>query len=344
MLISAGKPERLIQLNNSQISDLKSEFQSIILDASEFFATMEKVIRRKRAVIEEALRINNQKLAETGETRPPFIQRQQDWELLEEQHRDIGRQVLSRLTDFSPRLMEAVEASPLLQQDEEDIKGFMRSMAEALRFKVVTNMPDARGVSHKNKFSVDASEAYRAFSKSAERVRESMNLISLSPRQSGVVFISCGQYQDGEKRLGLAIKKLIEELTPYEGYFAEDQSSLNGLVTNILDRLYNCVGFICVMHPRGTVTDDVGFTSVRASVWIEQEIAMIAMIQQFVRKDKDYLKVAAYSHVSIKREGIRTLLHLNPLEFENDEFILADLRRKLPTWQLNQPMSASRNL
>lgn len=150
------------------------------------------------------------------------------------------------------------------------------------------------------------------------------------------IFISCGQYLEEEKKLGIAIKELVEQHTPFGGYFAEEQNSVNGLVANILERLYDCAGFISVMHPRGMVTDDKGRESVRASVWIEQEVAMIALIQQLVRKDKNDLKVAAYAHKSIKLEGIRMLLHLNPMPFEQNDEILRDLQNKLPNWQIDQ--------
>jgi hypothetical protein len=63
------------------------------------------------------------------------------------------------------------------------------------------------------------------------------------------VFISCGQYLPHEKQLGLEIKKAIEELTPFDAYFAEDQSSTNGLVANILERLYHCAGKDGVILP-----------------------------------------------------------------------------------------------
>lgn len=70
----------------------------------------------------------------------------------------------------------------------------------------------------------------------------------------------------------------IEELKSFEGYCAEAQSRVNGLVVKILERLYSCAGFIAVKHPRGDVVNDQGQHTVRASVWIEQEIAMTAMI------------------------------------------------------------------
>lgn len=146
------------------------------------------------------------------------------------------------------------------------------------------------------------------------------------------IFISCGQFSSREKSLGMQIKAKIEQLTSFDGYFAEDQRSVNGLVANILERLYNCSGFIAVMHPRGVVTDDAGATTVRASIWVEQEIAIAALVQQLVRKSQDEFPVAAYVHQSIKREGIRTLLHLNPVSFEKDDLILEDLSQRLPGW------------
>ncbi len=148
------------------------------------------------------------------------------------------------------------------------------------------------------------------------------------------VFISCGQYLPHEKTLGLDIKKAIEDLTPFDAYFAEAQSSANGLVANILERLYYCAGFVVVMHPRGEVKDDHDHVHVRGSLWIEQEIAIISLIQHFVRKDTE-IKIAAYEHQSIKREGIRGLIQLNSIPFDRDDEILPDLRSKLPKWRLS---------
>ena len=149
------------------------------------------------------------------------------------------------------------------------------------------------------------------------------------------IFISCGQYLPQEKRLGLDIKRAIEDLTPFGGYFAEDQSSANGLVANILERLYNCAGFVVVMHPRGEVKNEQDSVHIRGSLWIEQEVAIVSLVQQFVRKDTE-IKIAAYIHQSIKREGIRDLIQLNAVLFDKDDTILPDLRSKLPKWRLSE--------
>jgi hypothetical protein len=70
-------------------------------------------------------------------------------------------------------------------------------------------------------------------------------------RAGNVVFISCGQYNDSEKSLGKKIKDLLEENTDLEAYFAENQSSLQGLSSHIMGALNRAVGFIGVLHHRG---------------------------------------------------------------------------------------------
>jgi hypothetical protein len=95
------------------------------------------------------------------------------------------------------------------------------------------------------------------------------------------IFISCGQFTPAEKRLGLQIAEMVRDLTDCVPFFAEEVQDLNGLDTNILGALRECVGFITVMHPRGEIRRPDGSIHVRASVWIEQEIALATYIQRF---------------------------------------------------------------
>ena len=121
---------------------------------------------------------------------------------------------------------------------------------------------------------------------------------------SNLIFVSCGQYSTAEKELGKQICTMVRTLTKCEPFFAEDVHDLNGLDANILNALHDCVGFITVMHPRGEIkrTKD---TIVRASVWIEQEIAIATYIH---RIEKRSLPIIAFKHKSVSREGIRDLL------------------------------------
>src|SRR5258708_17586803 len=91
------------------------------------------------------------------------------------------------------------------------------------------------------------------------------------------IFISCGQYKDEERDLGKRVCRLVEECTPVQGYFAQNQTTLKALSENVLRRLYESVGLIVIMHHRGKIERR---DTIRASVWIEQEVAMATLMEQ----------------------------------------------------------------
>lgn len=115
------------------------------------------------------------------------------------------------------------------------------------------------------------------------------------------IFISCGQFTDAERRLGKRIAEMVRELTDLEPFFAEEVQDLNGLDANILSALHNCVAFITVLHPRGEIKRPDGSVVVRASVWIEQEIAIATYIQ---RVENRKLPIIAFKHRAVGREGL----------------------------------------
>src|ERR1700722_2943189 len=117
----------------------------------------------------------------------------------------------------------------------------------------------------------------------------------------GKIFISCGQYTDTEKQLGRDIANLIRTTTDFEPFFAEEVQDLNGLDANILNALKDCVALITVMHPRGSINPPNAPSVTRASVWIEQEIAIATYIQ---RVDNRELPIIAFKHRDVGREGL----------------------------------------
>ena len=145
------------------------------------------------------------------------------------------------------------------------------------------------------------------------------------PHGKPLVFISCGQYTDQEKALGKAIAAVVEEMTPCEGYFAEDQNSLQGLSQHIFGALKRAVGFIAVMHHRGRVETPSG-GHIRGSVWVEQEIAIAAFLAQAQNRD---LPVLIYIQKGIEREGVRQQLRLKPVEFKTEVEVLDNLREQI---------------
>jgi hypothetical protein len=139
------------------------------------------------------------------------------------------------------------------------------------------------------------------------------------------VFISCGQYSPEEIDLGKSLAAAVDELSPCRGYFAQNQSSLEGLSRHIFGALNRCVGFVAVLHHRGRVTtlDD---ERIRASVWIEQEIAIAAFLAQAQGRN---LPVAIYIQKGTALEGVRQQLLLGAVTFENPDEVLNHLKKQL---------------
>lgn len=144
------------------------------------------------------------------------------------------------------------------------------------------------------------------------------------------IFVSCGQSTEAEKNLGKQVVSMVKTLTDLDAFFAEEVQDLNGLDSNILGALHECAGFITVMHPRGRILRPDGSEHVRASVWIEQEIAIATYIQ---RVEKRELPVIAFIHKSVGHEGIRDLVHLNPIPFSEEPDVLAALPGRLEKWK-----------
>ncbi len=142
-----------------------------------------------------------------------------------------------------------------------------------------------------------------------------------------IIFISCGQQSDEEKQLGAQIQDLVQKLTPFEPYFAEYQTSLEGLTKHIFSALSECVGFITILHPRGTV--DPPGDRIRASVWVEQEIAIAAFVQEVLGRK---IHVLALVQKDVALEGVRKQLLLNPKQFTKNEEALEYIQRVLPAW------------
>lgn len=146
---------------------------------------------------------------------------------------------------------------------------------------------------------------------------------------SAIIFLSCGQYTEAERALGRQIKEMLERAGAPEVYFADNQSTLEALTNNILGALNGCVGFIGVMHHRGSVTTPER-NIIRASVWIEQEIAIAAFIQQILGRK---IEVQLYVQDGIAREGMRDKLLLNATPFKKDHEVVDHLRGDISRWR-----------
>ena len=97
-----------------------------------------------------------------------------------------------------------------------------------------------------------------------------------------LIFVSCGQRTPDEKELGVRIKATIDATPGFEAYFAETVQNLDALSSNVLDAVRRCSGAVVVLNDRGPMIGaDGAEVGRRSSVWVNQEVAILAYRQFF---------------------------------------------------------------
>jgi hypothetical protein len=149
------------------------------------------------------------------------------------------------------------------------------------------------------------------------------------------VFISCGQVTPAEISIGKKLCELVVREGRYEPYFAENQSTLEGVTNNILDRLIYTEAFVGILHPRGEVHISAVSGALpaitRASVWVEQEIAILAAASHAQRRQ---VQVQLYVKRGVVREGLRLFVMANPYEFDDEVEIEKHFENVLRGWNV----------
>ncbi len=158
-------------LKNIHRDELRSELDSIIRDGSQFFEEMIPFLDIKRA---DSLRVA-----------VPYRLVYSDWNLLNEDGKASSERVIDRLTLFAPRLMQAVLLSPLLQDEDQEMRMLLRALADSLRFTMTYNMPDLPQVAAAKHLenAVDIRSASQIFMKLATKIKERMNFLSPAPSE-----------------------------------------------------------------------------------------------------------------------------------------------------------------
>ena len=150
-----------------------------------------------------------------------------------------------------------------------------------------------------------------------------------------IIFISCGQLTGDEKSLGLAVKSAIDATPGFEAYFAETVHDLEALGRNIFDALGQCSGAVVFLHERGTVLDGSGSEwGHRSSVWVNQEIAILAY-RQFLESRQ--LPILVFKDERVKLEGAMTALIVNPLPILG----AAEIVKRVRSWLEDQSFSTA---
>ncbi|MDQ5986520.1 MAG: hypothetical protein CSYNP_02250 [Syntrophus sp. SKADARSKE-3] len=141
-----------------------------------------------------------------------------------------------------------------------------------------------------------------------------------------LIFVSCGQLTEAEKQLGTAVKNAIDNTDDFEAYFAETVHDLTALAHHILEALRLCSGAISFLHNRGSVTGATGESwGIRSSVWVNQEIAILAF-RQFLESAR--LPILVFKDKDVKLEGAMTSFIANPLPLESTQ----DAVTKVKDW------------
>jgi len=151
-----------------------------------------------------------------------------------------------------------------------------------------------------------------------------------------LVFVSCGQRTCGEKSLGRRIKAVIDATPGYEAYYAEAVQDLSGLSDHVFDALRRCSCAVIVLHDRGRVRFDDGSEAVRGSVWINQEIAILAYRQFFETRR---IPILAFKEPSVSLEGAMSAFILNPRLMHDEHYLLSELKDWLQESALTGPAS-----
>ena len=132
------------------------------------------------------------------------------------------------------------DVSVVLQQIDE-VMGLYRELRQQSQYGDCSDLRSTAGTALRSEYEAGILQPLRQPAKNQ------------GPKNGRIVFISCGQVTEAERQLGSSVSGLVRDLTPYQPYFAQNQSSLEGLTKNILEALSRAVGLIAIMHPRGKV-------------------------------------------------------------------------------------------
>jgi len=151
------------------------------------------------------------------------------------------------------------------------------------------------------------------------------------------IFISCGQLTEAEKSLGVLLKDVVDGTPGFQAYFAETVHDLAALAHHVLEGIQQCAGAIVILQDRGVVTHSDGVEwGHRSSVWVNQEVAILAYRQFFETRR---LPLLAFVDPAVKLEGAMTSLIVNPQPLPAS----AQLASAVGTWLTETEFADSSN-
>lgn len=135
-----------------------------------------------------------------------------------------------------------------------------------------------------------------------------------------LVFISCGQRFEEEKRLGLACKDYLEGRN-FATYLAEEFQSFEALTENIFHNLRNSEYAIFIDCKR----EELSPGKFRGSIFVNQELAIAAFLP--------ISESRVFHETGVIREGVSDYLIAKPIHFSNEQEFLARLEEETKEWR-----------
>ena len=112
------------------------------------------------------------------------------------------------------------------------------------------------------------------------------------------IFISSGLRPGRELALAEALCEVVRQVTSFEPWCASNLTELRSLTSRIYEGLAECEGVISVLHRRS----DSDTHSGPGPVWVEQELAIAAFLNEHMGKP---MRVLRYAEHGVKRDGLR---------------------------------------
>jgi hypothetical protein len=125
-----------------------------------------------------------------------------------------------------------------------------------------------------------------------------------------LIFVSCGQRTPEEARLGRMVQQAINSHSGFKAYFADSVQSLAALGDHVFDALRRCAGAVILLHER-----EIG----RSSMWINQELAILAYRQFFESKE---IPILVFKHENVRLEGAMTAFIVNAKPLSTEEAVV----------------------
>ena len=141
-----------------------------------------------------------------------------------------------------------------------------------------------------------------------------------------LIFVSCGQLTDEEKKLGQDVEYVINEKEGFRPYRAEVIQDLRGLEQHIFEALSRCSGAVVILHSRGQVKQSVGKQTVTSSMWVNQEVAILAFRHWL---EAENIPVRMFKQPEVTLEGVMTSIIGNPTDFDSSQEVIDEVGRWL---------------